>query len=332
MPIMPPKHNSMLDPMKTKVQASTPRFDLLTLQLVLAVKATGSVARAAETMHLTASAVSKRILELEDQLGTAILERHSQGARLNQAGLALSRRAESALTELHSLQHDMADFTNGTSGSVRLASNTSGLACGLADQLVSFNRQFPGIKISVREATSTAVVQAVADGLADIGIASAQTELGALSARPYRSTPLVVAVPVNHPLAEQDAIHYAQTLAYPHIGRAADSALGSLPGAQAPAIQEEISLDSLVTSFSAVFSFVRAAAGVAVVPFSPAQLITAPDITLVALKDAWAKFDLCLVCDPGAILSPAAGRLLSLLGKSTEDRGQNNQPTTTPAS
>ncbi|HLU02997.1 MAG TPA: LysR family transcriptional regulator, partial [Advenella sp.] len=71
--------------MKTKVQASMPRFDLFTLQLVLAVKATGSIARAAESMHLTASAVSKRILELEDQLGTVILERHSQGARLNQA-------------------------------------------------------------------------------------------------------------------------------------------------------------------------------------------------------------------------------------------------------
>ena len=300
--------------MKTKIQATMPRFDLFTLQLVLAVKATGSVARAAESMHLTASAVSKRILELEDQLGTAILERHSQGARLNQVGVALSRRAQLILKEFHNLQDDMADFTDGTAGSVRLASNTSGLACGLADQLVYFNRQYPDIRISVREATSIAVVQAVAEGWADIGIASAQTELGALTARPYRSTPLVLAVPKNHPLAGQDAVQYADTLAYPHIGRAADSALGRLAGAPSSALSEDVALDSLVTSFSAVFSLVRAGAGIAVVPLSPTQLITAPDISLVSLKDSWAKFDLCLVCDPGVILSPAASRLLSLLG------------------
>ncbi len=300
--------------MKTKVQASMPRFDLFTLQLVLAVKATGSVARAAESMHLTASAVSKRILELEDQLGTAILERHSQGARLNQAGIALSRRAQLILKEFHNLQDDMANFADGTAGSVRLASNTSGLACGLADQLVYFNRQYPDIRISVREATSLAVVQAVAEGWADIGIASTQTELGALTVRPYRSTPLVLAVPKNHPLAGQDAVHYTDTLAYPHIGRAADSALGRLAGAPSSALSDDVALDSLVTSFSAVFSLVRAGAGVAVVPLSPTQLITAPDISLVPLKDTWATFDLCLVCDPGVILSPAASRLLSMLG------------------
>lgn len=303
--------------MKTKVQASMPRFDLFTLQLVLAVQATGSVARAAESMHLTASAVSKRILELEDQLGTAILERHSQGARLNPAGVALSRRAQSILKEFHSLQDDMADFTNGTAGSIRLASNTSGLACGLADQLVSFNCNYPDVRISVREATSIAVVQAVAEGWADIGIASAQTELGGLTARPYRSTPLVLAVPKDHPLSQRKAVLYADTLAYPHIGRAADSALGRLAGAPPAATPQDVALDSLVTSFSAVFSLVRAGAGVAVVPLSPTQLITVPDIALVPLKDAWAKFDLCLVCDPGIIMSPAASRLLNTLSSST---------------
>ena len=304
--------------MKTKVQASMPRFDLFTLQLVLAVQATGSVVRAAESMHLTASAVSKRILELEDQLGTAILERHSQGARLNPAGVALSRRAQSILNEFHNLQDDMADFTNGTAGSIRLASNTSGLACGLADQLVSFNCNYPDVRISVREATSIAVVQAVAEGLADIGIASAETELGALTARPYRTTPLVLAVPKDHPLATYDAVHYADTLAYPHIGRAADSALGRLSGAPPAVSADDVVLDSLVTSFSAVFSLVRAGAGVAVVPLSPTQLITVPDIVLVSLKDAWAKFDLSLVSDPGAILSPAAARLLSMLARAPD--------------
>jgi len=290
-----------------------PRIDLLTLQLVLAIEATGSVARAADSMHLTASAVSKRVLELEEQLGVALLERHPSGARLSQAGAALARRAQAVLHELHGLEDDMADFMSGTAGSVRLASNTSGLACGLADQLAQFNRQYPEIKVAVREATSQAVVQAVAEGWADFGIASTTVELGALSAQPYRSTPLVLAVPAGHALAGRGPVRYADTLAYPHIGRAPDSALARLPAPPPSPHESTAALDSLVTSFPAVFSLVRAGAGVAVVPLSPAQSGAPPGIDLLPLADDWAVFRLCLVRDPGALLSPAAARLLKTL-------------------
>src|SRR3546814_12914690 len=125
-----------------------PRIDLLTLQLVLAIDATGSVARAADSMHLTASAVSKRVLELEEQLGVALLERQPSGARLNQAGAALARRAQAVLRELHGLPDDMADFVSGTAGSIRVASNTSRLACGLADPRAPFNPPYPDITVS----------------------------------------------------------------------------------------------------------------------------------------------------------------------------------------
>lgn len=316
-----------------KNRPSSPRFDLYTLQLVLAIQATGSVARAAETMHLTASAVSKRILELEEQLGIAILERHPQGARLNQAGAALTRRARAILRELHGLQDDMADFTEGSAGNVRIASNTSALACGLADQLVTFTEHYPQIGVSVREATSAAVVQAVAEGWADLGIASADVKLGALSADPYRETALVLAVPRNHPLATADGVFYEESLAYPHVGRATDSALGQLTGAPPSALPAKDNvLDSLVTSFSAVFSLVRAGAGVAVVPRSPTQLITAADIAIVPLKDAWAHFRLSLIRDPAAVLSPAASRLLKTLRQPVDTTDTASQPITTLAS
>ena len=207
----------------------------------------------------------------------------------------------------------MADFVSGTAGSVRVASNTSGLACGLAGQLAQFNRQYPDIKVSVREATSQAVVQAVTEGWADFGIASATADLGALGAQAYRRTPLVLAVPTGHPLVGRGPVRYADTLAYGHIGRAPDSALARMP-VPPPAPHAAAALDSLVTSFPAVFSLVRAGAGVAVVPLSPAQSAALPGIELLPLADDWAVFQLCLVRDPGALLSPAAARLLKALG------------------
>lgn len=289
-----------------------PRFDLLTLQLLLAVESTGSVARAADSMHLTASAVSKRILELEERLGLALLERHPTGARLSLAGAALAKRSAAVLRELHGLQDDMAEFVSGTAGSIRLASNTSGLACGLSDQLARFKRLYPDIEISVRETTSQAVVQAVAEGWADFGIASATADLGTLSADPYCSTPLVLAVPSGHALAGAGAVSYADTLAYPHIGRAPDSALTRLP--IPPSCRPQtMALDTLVTSFSAVFSLVRAGVGVAVVPLGPARVSVPDGIELLALTDDWAHFPLSLVRDPGALLTPAASRLLVVL-------------------
>jgi len=290
-----------------------PRFDLLTLQLLRKVDETGSVARAAETIHLTASAASKRILELESQLGIALLTRRPEGARLTAAGLAVARRTERVLEELQGLQQDLAGFADGTSGTVRIASNTSGMCAGLADLMARFSAEYPGIRISVREATSAAVLEAVANGSVDLGIAHAGAQAGHLQSMPYTRTPLVLAVRADHELAERDAVSYDETLRFPHIARSAGSALAQFSGQDGPGARGQPTVSTQVTSFPAVFSLVSAGLGVAVVPAAPADWHIPANIRQVPLADDWASFELRLVVDPGVIPTPAVSRLLGAL-------------------
>ncbi|WP_158213339.1 LysR family transcriptional regulator [Pigmentiphaga sp. NML080357] len=290
-----------------------PRFDLLTLQLLRRVDETGSVARAAESVHLTASAASKRILELESQLGIALLVRRPEGARLTAAGRAVAQRTERVLDELRALQGDLAGFSAGTSGTVRIASNTSGMCAGLADQLARFAADFPAIRISVTEATSAAVVEAVANGSADLGIAHASAQAGALRSMPYARTPLVLAVPSGHELAERTSVSHEETLRFPHIARAAGSALAQFSGPVEPDPTRMPPVATQVTSFPAVFSLVSAGLGVAVVPAAPAEWHVPANVRLVPLSDDWASFELRLVIDPGVVPSPATARLLQVL-------------------
>ena len=290
-----------------------PRFDLLTLQLLRKVNETGSVARAAETIHLTASAASKRILELETQLGIALLLRRPEGACLTAAGHKVAQRSARVLEELRELHADLAGFAEGRRGHVRIASNTSGLSAGLAELLARFSADYPDIRISLQEATSAAVADAVANGSADLGIAHASADRAGLNSSPYSRTPLVLAVPEKHALAARHSVTYAETLIYPHLARAPGSALAQFSGQPSAEGAQPAAVNTQVTSFPALFSLVSAGLGVAIVPAAPASWHVPQNVRLVALSDEWAHFELRIVMDPGVIPSPAVSRLLLAL-------------------
>ena len=83
--------------MKPTERSFARRIDLTSLQLFVAVGETGSIGKAAEREFIAASAVSKRLAELESALGTALLYRHARGVDLTPAGQALLHHARSVL-------------------------------------------------------------------------------------------------------------------------------------------------------------------------------------------------------------------------------------------
>ena len=77
-------------------------MDISALQAFLAVAEAGSFSRAAERIHLTQPAISKRIATLEKQLGTRLFDRIGRGIRLTEVGEALLTRARAVLVALMS--------------------------------------------------------------------------------------------------------------------------------------------------------------------------------------------------------------------------------------
>ena len=102
-------------------------LDVKTLRLFVAVCESRTMARAAEQEHIEPSAISKRIAQLEDDLGVELLVRGRRGVQTTPAGLALLEHARSVLFTMDRIVADAASFAGGVQGHVRLIATASAM-------------------------------------------------------------------------------------------------------------------------------------------------------------------------------------------------------------
>src|SRR5450830_1550436 len=103
------------------------RLDPISLKLFISVLEEGTIAAAAEREHIAAAAVSKRMSEIEAQLGTQLLVRTNKGISATAAGLALSTMARRVLHELDEISVQMQEYASGVRGHVRVFANISAI-------------------------------------------------------------------------------------------------------------------------------------------------------------------------------------------------------------
>ena len=113
-------------------------LDLTSLRLFVAVCETRNIARAAEQHHIVASAISKRIAQLESTLGHVLVERNRRGVAITGAGEILLEHARGMLAGADRVARDMAAFGKGIKGQVRVLATASSIAEFLPDDIASF--------------------------------------------------------------------------------------------------------------------------------------------------------------------------------------------------
>lgn len=297
--------------MLTAEHTPTRRLDLTSMQLFVAVCEEGSIARAAQREKLAASAVSKRLSDLESSVDTALLYRHARGVDLTPAGETFLHHARTVLFHMDRLQVDLDEYASGVKGHVRVHANISAIVQFLPEDLARFSQQHPQIKIDLQEHVSTDIARAVADGQADLGIAHVAQPLRDLSVQPYRKDRLVVVVPPQHPLAALPAVDFAQTLDYDHVGLHSNSALYLAMRRAATQAGKPLKLRIQVTGLDAMCRMVQAGLGIGLLP-DRAFALLGPGmgaLRAVPLTDAWAERTLQLVARDFGTL-PITARLL----------------------
>ena len=147
-------------------------LDLQTLRLFAAVCEQRSIARVAEQESIVGSAISKRLAQLEDTVGTPLLLRKRRGVVPTPAGETLLEHARTMLASVGQIERDMAAYATGTRGHVRMLVTASVMAESLADDVAAFLQDpaHRNIQISLEERVSPDVVQGVRDCSASIGI------------------------------------------------------------------------------------------------------------------------------------------------------------------
>jgi DNA-binding transcriptional LysR family regulator len=290
------------------------KFDLRDLELFVAVADAGSIARAAERSHTVASAVSKRISDLEESFGAALLARGAKGVELTAAGHALLVRARVLLHQATQLEDEMRRHAAGARGYVRVFANISAIVEFLPGALASFAKDHPDIHIHLEEHVSSAIATAVADNSADLGIVSELPVIDGLTTVPFRNDDLVLVVPAGHPLAGRSSIAFADIADQPFVGLHAGSSLHRLLARAAVDAGAALNWRIHVTSFDAACAMVAAGLGVGVVPRgATSAYIRSLSLASVPLSDPWAQRQLFLCVRAGAPLHSAANLLFEHL-------------------
>jgi DNA-binding transcriptional LysR family regulator len=180
----------------------------------------------------------------------------------------------------------------------------------LPEELEAFLTQHPRVKIDLEEQVGGAVVRAVAEGRADLGIVAASTPAGDLEVLPYHADRLVLVVPRRHPLARRKSVRLAETLDLDFVGPHTGSSLYSLMMRGAAEAGGSIKLRIQVRSFDGMCRMIQANLGIGILPAGAiAPYVKSMGIRTVPLEEDWASRDLRIcVRDPKAL--PAAARQL----------------------
>jgi DNA-binding transcriptional LysR family regulator len=292
------------------------RIDLTSLQLYVAVCELGSIGRAAEREFIAASAISKRLSDLEATLGTPLLYRHARGVDLTPAGESLLHHARSVLYSLEKMQGELSEYADGVRGHVRVHANISAIVQFLPEDLGAFRSDHEEIKIDLEEHLSTEVLRAVHEGAADLGICHAGDGGSDLQSLPYRHDRLVLIVPADHALAGRNALAFADSLDYDHVGLHTNSSIYVATRQAALDAGRSIKLRIHVTGLDAMCRMIENGLGIGVMPGHAFELMRGgigQRLVSVELTDAWARREIRLVARDFSTLPVAARALVAHL-------------------
>lgn len=197
---------------------STPRSKIRPpriFQYVDAVARHGSIRKAAEALHVVSSALNRRILDLEEELGTSLFERLPRGVRPTAAGELFITYVRRSLRELDAVGAQIEGLRGMVRGCVRVAVAESVTSHFLPAAVAQFQAQHPGVAFHVWMDGPKALTEALLSDAADLILTHEFGEHPDLTVLAHANQPLCALVLPEHPLAERSALRLSDCLAYP---------------------------------------------------------------------------------------------------------------------
>lgn len=192
-------------------------MDLRHLRCFLAVAEELSFVRAAERLHIEQSPLSRAIKELEEDLGTRLFIRTTRNTRLSRAGQMFLEHVPRIFTALQQARKSVKAIAAGYDGQLRVALSDGITPPRLSALLMQCREDDPEVDIHLVEVPLSQQIKGLHDDLYDVGFAQPDEVSDGLLAELAWSDPLVVAVPVRHPLLTHKRIPLEEVLRYPLV-------------------------------------------------------------------------------------------------------------------
>ena len=173
------------------------------LKLVETVAKEGGLTKAANRLHVTQSALSHQLRDIEDKLGTPLFLRLNKKMLLTQAGERLLTSAPAVLDELKRAEEDIRQIALHREGILRISTECYTCYHWLPPVLKPFSREFPRVEVRIIAEATRRPIEALLDGRLDLAVTSTAIRNQKLIFKPLFKDEMVVIVSPDHPLASR---------------------------------------------------------------------------------------------------------------------------------
>jgi len=185
---------------------------LLPLHYIDTVARSGSIRRAASTLAITSTALNRRILAMEDELGVPIFERLPRGVRLSTAGELLIQHIRSQMADMERVKSQIADLSGARRGHVSIVCGQSLLPHFISEQIALYRKEHPAVTFSVRMCDRKAAIEEMTSFDADLSVVFEPLRTAEFQPISRVEQPLKAIMSASHPLAAKAELGWSDLL------------------------------------------------------------------------------------------------------------------------
>ncbi len=185
------------------------------LKFIDVIVRAGSIRRAAQVLSITSTALNRRVLTLEDELGTPVFERTSRGVRLTAAGELLLMHIRTQNSDLERLRSQIADLSGERRGHVSIACSQALLPFFLPEQIATYRARHPAVTFSVALRDRLAAEAALVDYTADIALVFEPVRMSEFQTLIAVRQPVCGVMAKTHPLAKRGMLRLRECCDFP---------------------------------------------------------------------------------------------------------------------
>ena len=177
----------------------------------------GSIRSAAETLRIASSALNRRLLDLERDVGTTLFDRVANGVRLTAAGEIFAAHVRRTLNDAKKAGDQIQGIMGRTGGHVAIGSAESAAIDFLPELIVAFQQEYPGTRFTIGVGPPRDLLEDLLDDRVDLILTHEEPTHHDVAVRATARMPFCAMMQANHPLAEKEKLTIKECLNYPIV-------------------------------------------------------------------------------------------------------------------
>lgn len=292
--------------------------DMRHIRAFLAVARIGNFTRAASELHVSQSALTVQIKQLEDSLGVSLFDRGKRRVALTDAGRDVLGPLERILVDTESIVSRTRELTSLRRGLVTMAVLPSLAARIVPKAIRKFTKMYPGVVVRIRDIVAEKIIEVVKKEEVDFGISNRLRPDKELKTSLLLTDRLCAFVSRNHLLAKQETMTLIDLAAHQLIVTGRDSGVREILENALRKAKRPLAIAYETNYISTVLGLAKEGLGIAILPEVAADMDRSLQLHSVAIISPVLSRKIEIIEKKDRSLSPSAAQMVKILKQITE--------------